>query len=62
MRRRSMLLLVTITVGVARVALAQDPVKLSPTMYKVLLDNDQVRVLEFRASPVSRSRCTRIRR
>jgi len=51
MRRRSTLLLVTLTVGVARVALAQDPVKLSPTMYKVLLDNDQVRVLEFRAKP-----------
>jgi quercetin dioxygenase-like cupin family protein len=29
-------------------ALAQDPVKLSPNAYKVLLDNDEVRVLEFR--------------
>jgi hypothetical protein len=26
----------------------QDPVKLSPQFYKVLLDNDQVRVLEYR--------------
>jgi quercetin dioxygenase-like cupin family protein len=28
---------------------AQDPVTISPKMYTVLLDNDQVRVLEFRA-------------
>ena len=31
--------------------LAQDPVKLSPQYYKVLLDNDEVRVLEFRFKP-----------
>jgi beta-alanine degradation protein BauB len=36
---------------VAGTALAQDPVKLSPNNYKVLLENDQVRVLEFRAKP-----------
>src|SRR3981189_1727545 len=27
---------------------AQDPVKVSPQYYKVLLENDQVRVLEYR--------------
>jgi len=27
---------------------AQDPVKASPKYYKVLLENDQVRVLEYR--------------
>jgi hypothetical protein len=27
---------------------AQDPVKASPQYYKVLLENDQVRVLEYR--------------
>lgn len=32
-------------------AFAQDPVKLSPKLYNVLLENDQVRVLEFRAKP-----------
>ncbi len=32
-------------------ALAQDPVKISPKMYKVLLENEQVRVLEWRAKP-----------
>jgi len=51
MLRYPTLLLAVLTVGTARVALAQDPVKLSPAMYKVLLDNDQVRVLEFRAKP-----------
>jgi quercetin dioxygenase-like cupin family protein len=29
-------------------AYAQDPVKVSPQYYKVLLENDQVRVLEYR--------------
>jgi beta-alanine degradation protein BauB len=29
-------------------AFAQDPVKTSPQFYKVLLENDQVRVLEYR--------------
>jgi beta-alanine degradation protein BauB len=30
---------------------AQDPVKTSPQYYKVLLENDQVRVLEYRLKP-----------
>ena len=30
------------------VAFAQDPVKTSPQFYKVLLENDQVRVIEYR--------------
>ena len=30
---------------------AQDPVKLSPQYYKVLIDNDEMRVLEFRCKP-----------
>jgi quercetin dioxygenase-like cupin family protein len=51
MRRDSKLLLAILIVGAARIAIAQDPVKLSPAMYKVLLENDQVRVLEFRAKP-----------
>lgn len=29
----------------------QDPVKQSPQFYKVLIDNDQVRVLEYRLKP-----------
>jgi quercetin dioxygenase-like cupin family protein len=51
MWRYSSLLVAVLAVGTGRLAVAQDPVKLSPTMYKVLLDNDQVRVLEFRARP-----------
>ena len=35
----------------AGTALAQDPVKVSPTTYKVLLDNDRVRVLDVRLKP-----------
>jgi quercetin dioxygenase-like cupin family protein len=33
---------------------AQDPVKQSPQYYKVLLENDQVRVLEYRLKPGER--------
>jgi quercetin dioxygenase-like cupin family protein len=32
-------------------ASAQDPVKTSPQYYKVLLENDQVRVLEYHLKP-----------
>jgi quercetin dioxygenase-like cupin family protein len=32
-------------------ASAQDPVKTSPQFYKVLLDNEQVRVLEYHLKP-----------
>jgi quercetin dioxygenase-like cupin family protein len=32
-------------------AFAQDPASLSPKMYTILLENDQVRVLEFHCTP-----------
>ena len=35
----------------AATARAQDPAKVAPKNFKVLLENDQVRVLEFRAKP-----------
>ncbi len=35
----------------AGTALAQDPVKVAPNNFKVLLENDRVRVLEFRSKP-----------
>jgi beta-alanine degradation protein BauB len=35
----------------SRVTTAQDPVKQSPQLYTVLLENDQVRVLEYRLKP-----------
>ena len=40
-----------ICLSTATLGFAQDPVKLSPKMYTVLLENDQVRVLEFRCRP-----------
>jgi hypothetical protein len=38
--------LVTLAAGTAR---AQDPVKVAPKNFKVLLENEQVRVLDFRS-------------
>jgi beta-alanine degradation protein BauB len=32
-------------------ATAQDPVQVSPDIYKVILDNDQVRVIEYQSKP-----------
>lgn len=40
-----------ICLSTATLGFGQDPVKLSPKMYTVLLENDQVRVLEFRCKP-----------
>ena len=37
-------------------AFAQDPVTTSPKYYKVLLENDQVRVLEYRLKPGEKER------
>jgi beta-alanine degradation protein BauB len=45
------LFVIAIFVVTAEFVFAQDPVKLSPKMYTVLLENDQVRVLEFRCKP-----------
>src|ERR1041385_7605891 len=42
---------VAILLIMAGVCRAQDPVKLNPGRYKVLLDNDRVRVLELRDKP-----------
>jgi len=35
----------------SEVTTSMDPVKISPQYYKVLLENDQVRVLEYRLKP-----------
>ena len=32
-------------------ATAQDPLQVSPDIYKLILDNDQVRVIEYQAGP-----------
>jgi quercetin dioxygenase-like cupin family protein len=41
-------MLISLLAVLCTTAHAQDPVKTSPQYYKVLLENDQVRVLEYR--------------
>lgn len=45
------IILVSILVVLSTTAHAQDPVKTSPQYYKVLLENDQVRVIEYHLKP-----------
>ncbi len=45
------IILIPLLSAVCIAASAQDPVKMSPQYYKVLLENDQVRVLEYRLKP-----------
>jgi quercetin dioxygenase-like cupin family protein len=47
----SLLLTTLILVFVAKTATAQDVLKVAPEQFKVLLENDKVRVLEFRMKP-----------
>ena len=42
-------------VGLMATAVAQDPVSVSPKLYKMILDNDQVRVLDIRMKPGDKS-------
>ena len=50
--KRFLLLIVYCLIAVSlNSAFAQDPVKLSPQYYKVLVDNPEVRVLEYRLKP-----------
>ena len=46
---------ILVAAGLVTNARAQDPVAVSPNIYKVLLDNDQVRVLEIRLKPGEKS-------
>jgi beta-alanine degradation protein BauB len=49
---KHLLLLLCCTSAVAAPSvLAQDPVKLSPQYYKVLIDNEEARVLEYHLKP-----------
>ena len=45
------LLTILTLVSVTKIAMAQDVVKVAPEAYKVLLENDRVRVLEYRLKP-----------
>ena len=47
--KTTILSLILAVLGIA--AHAQDPVKTSPQLYKVLLENDQVRVIEWHLKP-----------
>ena len=40
-----------VTVVVSKPTMAQDPMKLSPKIYRLLLENDRVRVLEYHSKP-----------
>lgn len=44
-------LVILISLFVTKVAVAQDVVKVAPGQFKVLLENEHVRVLEFRMKP-----------
>jgi quercetin dioxygenase-like cupin family protein len=46
-----MIILASLLSAICMVTSAQDPVTTSPQFYKILLENDQVRVLEYRLKP-----------
>ena len=48
--RREVLALLA-ALGVTREALAQDPVRSDPRSFRVVLENERVRVLEYRSGP-----------
>jgi quercetin dioxygenase-like cupin family protein len=47
--------LVVISLGCAARGWAQDPVKVAPSQYKVIFENDRARVLDFRLKPGEKS-------
>ena len=52
MSRRELLgLLAALTAGSAAAQRAPDPVKLNPRSYRVLFENDKIRVIEYRSKP-----------
>ena len=56
MRRAVLFAVVVLGLGLgARAVLAQDPVKVAPDAYKVLLDNERVRVLSVTMKPGGKS-------
>jgi hypothetical protein len=58
---KTLILILGISVLVTVVARAQDPAKVDPQHYKVLLDNEYVRIIDVRQQPGDKSpRCTRI--
>jgi quercetin dioxygenase-like cupin family protein len=51
MIRRPLTLALLLTCAVGPPAVAQDAARMQPRSYRVVLENDKVRVLEFRARP-----------
>jgi quercetin dioxygenase-like cupin family protein len=52
MNRRELLgLLAALTAGEALATTAADPVKLDPRSYRVMFENDKLRVIEYRSKP-----------
>lgn len=49
--RRELLLMLAALGGVSTVARAQDPAKLNPRTYKVIFENEKIRVLEYHSKP-----------
>jgi len=50
-RRELLAIMAALGAGSASTALAQDPVKVAPRNFRVALENDKVRVLEFYSKP-----------
>ncbi len=50
-KTRREILAMLAALGVTREALAQDPVTSDPRSFRVVLENDRVRVLEYRSGP-----------
>jgi hypothetical protein len=51
MKRRSVLGLGAVLAGLAHLARAQDAAKVQPSSYRVVLENDRVRVLDYSGHP-----------
>ena len=58
---KKLIALVSMSTLAVVVAKAQDPAKIDPAHYKVLLDNEYVRILDVRHKPGVKVRCTHIR-
>jgi hypothetical protein len=57
---KKLILIVGMSILLLVVAKAQDPAKVDPAHYKVLLNNEYVRIRKSVRSPATKVRCTRI--
>ena len=61
MKARAVFSIISTTLVGPATALAQDPVTVAPTHYKVVFENPSVRVLRIDYAPGRRARCTSTR-